>query len=69
MRETTNLSVEITNSKRQIMAKLGHVVHIRDAQALIKGLKAVIPQDRGSVDYSVNLEVFHLQTIFSARQQ
>ena len=31
MRETTNLSVEITNSKRQIMAKLGHVVHIRDA--------------------------------------
>ena len=46
--------VEITNSKRQIMGKLGHMVQIRDA---------------GSVDYSVNIEVFHLQTIFSARQQ
>ena len=27
LRETTNLSVEIMNSKRQVMWKLGHVVH------------------------------------------
>ena len=34
LRETTNLCVEITNSKRQEMGELGHVVQI--------GLKAVI---------------------------
>ena len=27
--ETTNLCVEIMNSKRQVMGKLGHVVQIR----------------------------------------
>ena len=29
LRESTNLSLEIMNSKRQVMGKLGHVVHIR----------------------------------------
>ena len=29
LRETTNLSVEIMNSKRQVMGKLGHVVQCR----------------------------------------
>ena len=29
MRETTNLCVEIMNSKRQVKEKLGHVVQIR----------------------------------------
>ena len=28
LRETTNLCVEIMNSKRQVMGKLGHVVQI-----------------------------------------
>ena len=28
MRETTNLCVEIMNSKRQVMEKFGHVVQI-----------------------------------------
>ena len=27
--ETTDLCVEITNSKRQVMGKLGHVVRMR----------------------------------------
>ena len=27
LRETTNLCVEIMNSKRQVKGKLGHVVH------------------------------------------
>ena len=29
LRETTNLCVEIMNSKRQVKRKLGHVVQIR----------------------------------------
>ena len=29
LRETTNLCVEIMNSKRQVMGKLGHVVQLR----------------------------------------
>ena len=29
LRETTNLGVEIMNSKRQVKRKLGHVVQIR----------------------------------------
>ena len=29
LRETTNLGVEIVNSKRQVKRKLGHVVQIR----------------------------------------
>ena len=29
LRETTNLGVEIMNSKRQVKTKLGHVVKIR----------------------------------------
>ena len=29
LRETTNLGEEITNSKRQVERKLGHVVQIR----------------------------------------
>ena len=29
LRETTNLGVEIMNSKRQVTTKLGHVVKIR----------------------------------------
>ena len=29
LRETTNLCVEIMNSKRQVMGKLGHVLQIR----------------------------------------
>ena len=29
LRETTNLFVEIINSKRQVMGRLGHVVQIR----------------------------------------
>ena len=29
MRETTNLGVEIMNSKRQVKRNLGHVVQIR----------------------------------------
>ena len=29
LRESTNLSLEIMNSKRQVMGKLGHVVHLR----------------------------------------
>ena len=29
LRESTNLSLEIMNSKRQVMGKLGHVVHFR----------------------------------------
>ena len=29
LRETTDLCVEIMNSKRQVMEKLGHVVQIR----------------------------------------
>ena len=29
LRETTNLCVEIMNSKRQVKKKLGHVVQIR----------------------------------------
>ena len=29
LRETTNLCVEIMNSKRQVKGKLGHVVQIR----------------------------------------
>ena len=29
LRETTNLGEEITNSKRQVKRKLGHVVQIR----------------------------------------
>ena len=28
LRETTNLCVEIMNSKRQVMGKLGHVVNV-----------------------------------------
>ena len=29
LRETANLGLEITNSKRQVKRKLGHVVQIR----------------------------------------
>ena len=29
LRETTNLCVEIMNSKRQVVGKLGHVAQIR----------------------------------------
>ena len=32
LRETTNLGVEIMNSKRQVKRKLCHVVQIRDCR-------------------------------------
>ena len=44
LRETTNLCVEIINSKRQVKGKLGHVVQI-DVNAMLN-LSNIAPQSR-----------------------
>ena len=44
LRETTNLCVEIINSKRQVKGKLGHVVQI-DVNAMFN-LSTIAPQSR-----------------------
>ena len=44
LRETTNLCVEIINSKRQAKGKLGHVVQI-DVNAMLN-LSNIAPQSR-----------------------
>ena len=52
MRETTNLCLEVMNSKRQVKRKLGHVVQISESSCLVfstytRELKVIFCRGRG----------------------
>ena len=64
LRETTNLSVEITNSKRQVERKLGQVVQIRVCSLTLTWyLKLSVDEPAKTAGVSAKIQLLYIITI------